>query len=74
MDVEHHQCRMASSSTQNLSQFMLLPLVECKYCRIRLVWFKSKANNIIYKCPNNHQFDFSSPALIQLISSHLRIC
>jgi hypothetical protein len=37
-----------------LSQFVPLPLVECKYYRIRVVWFKSKANNIIYKCPNNH--------------------
>jgi hypothetical protein len=55
MEVELHQRRMASSSAQNLSQFMPLPLVECKYCRIRVVWFKSKANNIIYKCLNNHQ-------------------
>jgi hypothetical protein len=53
-DVEHRQRRMASSSAQNLSQFVPLPLVECNYCRIRVVWFKSKANNIVYKCPNNH--------------------
>jgi hypothetical protein len=52
-DVHHHR-RMASSSALNLSQFVPLPLVECKYYRIRVVWFKSKANNIIYKCPNNH--------------------
>jgi hypothetical protein len=45
---------MASSSAWNLSQFVPLPLVECKYYQIQVVWFKSKANNIIYKCPNNH--------------------
>jgi hypothetical protein len=53
-DVKQHHRRMASSSVPNLSQFVPLPLVECKYCRIRVVWFKSKANNIVYKCPNNH--------------------
>jgi hypothetical protein len=53
-DAEHDQCRMASSFAQSLSQFVPLPLVDCKYCRIRVVWFKRKPNNIIYKCPNNH--------------------
>jgi hypothetical protein len=53
-DVEHHHRLMSSSSAPNLSQFVPLALVECKYCRIRVVWFKSKTNNIIYKCPNNH--------------------
>jgi hypothetical protein len=53
-DVEQHHRRMASSSAPNLSQFVPLPLVECKYYRIQVVWFKRKANNIIYKCPNNH--------------------
>jgi hypothetical protein len=53
-DVEQHHRRMVSSSVLNLSQFMPLPLVECKYCRIQVVWFKNKENNIIYKCPNNH--------------------
>jgi hypothetical protein len=53
-DVEHHHHRMASSSTPNLSQFVPLPLVDYKFCRIRFVWFKRKENNIIYKCPNNH--------------------
>jgi hypothetical protein len=49
MDVEHNYRRMASSSLPNLTQFMPLPLVECKYSRICVVWLKSKANNIIYK-------------------------
>jgi hypothetical protein len=34
---------------------MPLLLVGCKYYQIQVVWFKSKANNIIYKCPNNHK-------------------
>jgi hypothetical protein len=54
-DVEIHKRPIARSSTPNLRQFVALPLVECKYCWIHVVWFKSKANNIIYKCPNNHQ-------------------
>jgi hypothetical protein len=53
MNVEIHKCRTASSSASN-SQYVPLALVECKYYRIRVIWFKSKSNNIIYKCPNNH--------------------
>jgi hypothetical protein len=45
---------MASSSAPNLRQFVPLSLMDCKYYHIRFVWFKTKANNIIYKCPNNH--------------------
>jgi hypothetical protein len=53
--VEIHKRHMARSSAPNLSQFMPLLLVGCKYYQIQVVWFKSKANNIIYKCPNNHK-------------------
>jgi hypothetical protein len=54
-DVEQHHRYMASSSAApNLSQFVPLPLLTCTVCRVRFVWFKTKANTIIYKCPNNH--------------------
>jgi hypothetical protein len=61
---------MASSSVApNLSQFVPLPLLICPSCRLRLIWYKTKANSIIYKCPNNHLVCFSSHALIHLIST-----
>jgi hypothetical protein len=70
-DIEQHHRRMASSSTApNLSQFVPLPLLTCRDCRLRLVWFKIKSNGIIYKCPNNHVVWFSSHALIHLISTN----
>jgi hypothetical protein len=69
-DVEQHHRRMASSSTtSNLSQFVPLPLLTCRDCLLRFVWFKTKANSIIYKCPNNHAVWFSYPALIHLNST-----
>jgi hypothetical protein len=61
---------MASSSVvPNLSQFVPLPLLICPPCRLRLIWYKTNSNTIIYKCPNNHVFCFSSHALIHLIST-----
>jgi hypothetical protein len=61
---------MASSSVApNLSQFVPLPLLTCTACWLRFVWFKTKSNGIIYKCPNNHVGCFSSHALIHLIST-----
>jgi hypothetical protein len=70
-DVEQvHRRRMASSSVaSNLSQFVPLPVLICPSCRLRLIWYKTKANSIIYKCPNNHLVCFSSHALIYLIST-----
>jgi hypothetical protein len=64
-----HRRRMASSSVApNLSQFVSLPLLTCPACRLRFVWFRTKSNGVIYKCPNNHMVCFSSHALIHLIS------
>jgi hypothetical protein len=37
--------------------------------RLQFVWFKTKSNGVIYKCPNNHVVCFSSHALIHLIST-----
>jgi hypothetical protein len=71
-DVEQvHRRRMASSSVAlNLSQFVPLPLLTCLSCRLRLVWFRTKSNGVIYKCPNNHVVCFSCHALIHLISTN----
>jgi hypothetical protein len=60
-DVEQVHRRMVSSFVvPNLSQFVTLPLLTYMACRLRFVWFKTKANGIIYKCPNNHMVCFSS--------------
>jgi hypothetical protein len=55
-DVEQvHRRRMASSSVApNLSQFVPLPMLTCPACRLWFVWFRTKSNGVIYKCPNNH--------------------
>jgi hypothetical protein len=65
-----HRHRMARSFVAlNLSQFVPLPLLTCPSCRLRLVWFRTKSNGVIYKCPNNHVVCSSSHALIHLIST-----
>jgi hypothetical protein len=70
-DVEQvHRHRMASSSVApNLRQFVPLPLLTCTACRLQFVWFRTKSNGVIYKCPNNHVVCFSYHSLIHLIST-----
>jgi hypothetical protein len=44
-------------------QFRLLPVLNFGVnSRLRLIWYKTKSNSIIYKCPNNHLVCFSSHA------------
>jgi hypothetical protein len=47
-DVEQHRRRMASSfAAPNLGQIVPLPLLTCMDCRLRFIWFKTRANSII---------------------------